>query len=50
MVMVDRFTKYVYFIALTYPYSAQDIGQVFFDRFYQNHGLSASIVVVIDRE
>jgi len=48
MVVVDRFTKYGHFIALSHPYTAQDIAQLFLDHFYRFHGLLA--VIIIDRD
>ena len=49
LVVVDRFTKYGHFIALTHPFTAQDIAQVFLDHFYKFHGLPAVIVTDRDR-
>jgi hypothetical protein len=48
MVVVDRFTKYGYFIALTHHFTAQDIVQLFLNHFYKFHGLPA--VIVTDRD
>ena len=48
MVVVDKFTKYGHFIALTHPFIAQDIAQLFLDHFYKFHGLPA--VFVTDRD
>ena len=48
MVVVDRFTKYGHFIALSHPYTAQDIAQLFLDHFYKFHGLPA--VIITDRD
>jgi hypothetical protein len=49
LVVVDRFTKYGHFIALTHPFTAQDIAQLFLDHFYKFHGLPAVIVTDRDR-
>lgn len=48
-VAVDRFTKYTYFIALTHPFSAQDVTHTFLNHFYKFYGLSASIVTNKDK-
>ena len=48
MVVVDRFTKYNHFIALSHPFTTQDIAQLFLDHFYKFHGLSA--VIITDRD
>jgi transposase InsO family protein len=48
-VVVDRFTKYEHFIALTHPFTAQDIAQLFLYHFYKFHGLPAVIVTDRDR-
>jgi len=48
IVVVDRFTKYGNFNALTHPFIAQDITQLFLDHFYKFHGLPA--VIVTDRD
>ncbi|KAL2252532.1 UNVERIFIED_CONTAM: hypothetical protein Sindi_0047900, partial [Sesamum indicum] len=44
LVVVDRMTKYSYFIALKHPYTATSIAKVFFDNVYKLHGLLVSIV------
>lgn len=43
-VVVDRFTKYGHFIALSHPISASSLAQVFFDSIYKLHGLPSYIV------
>lgn len=42
-VVVDRFTKYSHFIALSHPYTSQSIAKSFLD-VYKLHGLPVSIV------
>lgn len=44
MVVVDRFTKYNHFLALSHPYTAQTIARIFMDHIYKLHGLPQSIV------
>jgi hypothetical protein len=39
MVIINKFTKFSYFMAITHPFTAQDIAQVFLDQFYKLHGL-----------
>jgi len=44
MVVVDKFTKYIHFLALAHPFTAISIAKVFFDNIYKLHGLPDSIV------
>lgn len=44
LVVINRYTKYSYFFALTYPYTASQIAQVFIDNVCKLHGLPTSIV------
>jgi hypothetical protein len=48
MLVVDRFTKYKHFIALSHPFTSQDIAQLFLDHFYKFHGLPA--IIIKDRD
>jgi hypothetical protein len=42
-VIVDRLTKYAHFIALSHPFTAEQILEKFKDNFYKHHGLSTVI-------
>lgn len=44
LVIIDRFTKYGHFLALSHPYSAQSVATVFLDTVYRLHGHPISIV------
>ena len=44
MVVVDRLSKYAHFIALTHPYTAIQVAQLFMDSIYRLHGIPNSIV------
>ena len=44
LVVVDRLSKYAHFVALSHPYSAASIAQVFMDTIYKLHGMPTSIV------
>lgn len=44
MVVVDRLTKYAHFMALSHPYTASTLAQVFFDDVYKHHGLPLNII------
>lgn len=44
MVVVDRLSKYAHFLALSHPYTASSIAQLFLDNIYKLHGLPKSIV------
>lgn len=43
-VVVDRLTKYAHFMALSHPYVAADVAQVFSDQVYKLHGWPTTIV------
>ena len=49
MVVVDRLSKYAHFIALTHPYTAIIMAQVFMDIVYMLHGVPNSIVFDKDK-
>lgn len=44
MVVVDRLSKYAHFMALSHPYTAPSVAQVFLDNIYKLHGLPKSII------
>lgn len=49
LVVVDRFTKYAYFIPLAHPYSVQQVVQAYMDHIFKLHGLPVAIVTDRDR-
>ena len=44
MVVVDRLSKYAHFLALSHPYSAVMVAQLFLDQVFKLHGLPSLIV------
>ncbi|GKE19387.1 putative mitochondrial protein, partial [Tanacetum coccineum] len=44
LVVVDRLSKYAYFIAMQHPFTASIAAQVFLDNVYRLHGLPDSII------
>ena len=44
LMVVDRFSKYAHFIALSHLYTASSIARAFFDSIVQLHGFPTSIV------
>ena len=44
LVVVDRLSKYAHFIAVSHPYTAISIAQLFMDHIYRLHGLPQTIV------
>ncbi|GJZ40051.1 retrotransposable element Tf2 [Tanacetum coccineum] len=44
MVVVDRVSKVAHFMALSHPYTAMQIAQVFMDTMYRLHGLPKVIL------
>ena len=44
LVVVDRLTKYVHFIALSHPYTASKVASVYMQFVFKLHGMPASMV------
>lgn len=44
LVVVDRFSKYAHFVALSHPYTAPIVAHLFFENIVKLHGLPESIV------
>jgi hypothetical protein len=44
LTVVDRFSKYAHFIALSHPYTASSVARAFFDGIVRLHGFPLSIV------
>ena len=44
LVVVDRFTKYSYFVGISHPYTTFHVARTFMDNLYKLHGLPQSIV------
>jgi hypothetical protein len=44
LVGVDRLTKYSHFVALSHPYTAHTVAQLFVDHIFRLHGLPAAIL------
>ena len=44
MVVVDRFTKYAHFMALSHPFIAKDVAIIFLKEVVRLHGFPASII------
>jgi hypothetical protein len=44
LTVVDRFSKYAHFIALSHPYTALSVAKAFFEGVVRLHGFPASIV------
>ena len=49
LVVVDRFTKYAHFLALSHPFNVQDVVQLFIDNIFKLHGVPSVIVTDRDR-
>lgn len=44
LVVVDRFTKYGHFPALSHPFTAESVAKMFLDSVYKLHGAPTSII------
>lgn len=44
LVVVDRLTKYAYFLSLSHPYSASEVAKLFTEHVYKLHGMRDDIV------
>ena len=44
LTVVDRFSKYARFIALSHPYTASSVARAFFDSIVRLHGFPTSII------
>lgn len=49
LVVVDRFTKYSHFIALSHPFSVTTVLQAFIDNVFKLHGMPVSMLTDRDR-
>lgn len=48
LVVIDRFSKYAYFIALSHSYISTEVAGLFFNIVFKLHGLPRSIACNID--
>lgn len=48
LVVVDKFSKYAYFIPLSHPFTAQEITNAYFSEVHKLHGLKETIISDID--
>lgn len=44
LVVVDKFSKYSYFLALSHPFTAFHVAQLFLNNIFKLHGLPTAIV------
>jgi hypothetical protein len=45
LVVVDRLTKYAHFLALSHPYTAQSVAQLFLDNIFKFNGHPTAIII-----
>jgi hypothetical protein len=50
LVVVDKFTKYAYFLPISHPYTASSVAKVFLDQVYKLQGLPLAIVFDRDKK
>ena len=48
MVVVDKLTKFVHFVALSHPYTTSKVAALYMQHVFKLHGMPTSIV--IDRD
>lgn len=44
LVVVDRFTKFAHFIALSHPFTAEKVAKLFLENVFKLHGMPTSII------
>jgi hypothetical protein len=44
LVVIDKFTKYAHFLALSHPYTTLSVAQLYFSTVYKLHGLPKAII------
>ncbi|TYK04949.1 ty3-gypsy retrotransposon protein [Cucumis melo var. makuwa] len=44
MIVVDRLSKYAYFVTLRHPFSAKQVAEVFIDKVIRKHGVPKAII------
>ena len=47
--VIDSFTKYDHFVALSHPFTAESVATVFLNQVYRLHGMPTAIVSDRDR-
>jgi protoheme ferro-lyase len=48
MVIINKFTKYDHFIALSHPILAKEVAKIFLETLYKLHGLPTKVITDID--
>jgi transposase InsO family protein len=49
LVIIDSFTKYAHFLALSHPFTAASVAKLFLDHVYRLHGMPVAIISDRDR-